>query len=325
MDSNDDQSADVSIAEVLDTSNVIHLSKQIIPSTREKYNYLFIDSANCYEISNTRDSFMWLVNDKIPVYSTGYINLSSVMRNIKMMRIGRINMSHVLLSQYAVFDTSRVGIGFKEFDSQAIIFPNSVKVHHIVSKLPDDVNSGNTIVLSGFNHNRGWFRFQRKFLTIDHLTLNMWDLQTSLKLTLPDTYATVTALQRKGNITPVGGFPIANPLIIADYKMIPVHAIPSDTIAPPTTYDGFTVEVLNFSGFTTNDPIADAAVIAAYNSPHTLTQVQVPYFFPPVDISGVSLISGSNTPVTITFRYKPRLTGTLEIVSEDDSDDETDE
>lgn len=314
----------VKLEEFLDDDQIVYLSKQIIPSTREKYNYLFLDSANCYEIPSDRDSFTWLINDKIPIYQKGYINLSSIMRNIKMLRIGRLTVAHVLLSQYSTFNTARIGIGFKEFESQAIVLPNAVRVHHIVNKLSDDLNIGNTIVLSAFNGNRGWFRFQKKFLTLDHLTLNMWDLQTSLKLTIPDTYATVSALQYKGNITPIGGVTIVNPIIIADHYMIPVQDL-SSSFTGISTFDGFTVEILNFSGFTTDDPIADAALIASYNSDHTLTRQWAPYFYPPVDISSANLVNGSTTPVTITFIYKPRFTGTLEIVSEDNSDDEADE
>lgn len=316
-------SSTVSITSIFNDVNLLQFLKKMIPTSHEKYNYIYLDSTNCIEISSNRDKFKWLINDKIPVYETGYINLSSILRNIKMMRIGRITYSHFPLSQYAPMKENRIGIGFEEFASQAIVLPN-VKIQNIVSKLPDDNQPGNVVSLSGFNNNRGWFRFREKFLTLDHLTMYMWDTILNQRVVIPDAYTTLPALQLFQSVI-VDGLSIPNPLQVGNWEMIPVWNIPINN-ATAGMVRGYTIELINISGFTTSDPVGDAAIIAAYNTPHILQAVKDFLFLPPVNISAATIPPGSKIPVTLTFMYKPRFVGTLELVSEDDAeDDDSDE
>jgi hypothetical protein len=76
----------------LEMLNKYELSKQIAPHSKMKYNYLMLDSWNCYEIPTTRDKFTWLLNDRNIVQQTGYINLHSILKNIKLARLGRMTL-----------------------------------------------------------------------------------------------------------------------------------------------------------------------------------------------------------------------------------------
>jgi hypothetical protein len=79
----------------------------------------------------------------------------------------------------------------------------------------------------------------------------------------------------------------------------------------------YTNEIVNISGFTTLDPVGEAAIIAAYNGPHTLVHWGETYYDPPAPVGATAF---GSVVITITFRWKPRFTGVIELISEDDED-----
>ena len=113
-----------------------------------------------------------------------------------------------------------------------------------------------------------------------------------------------------------------NPLEISNFIMLPIFYYYKNTNGPGVTRIQFII-----SGFTTPDPIADAALIASYNGIKTLTKLQDNLFAHPIDISGSSIVEPEpdpesepvlfGTPINITFLYNPRLTTALELVDTD--------
>lgn len=329
----DDQEYSASIADelevkirvALEMSDPYTMAKEIAPSARLKYNYLHIDSDNAYSTSANRDSFTWLINDKNVVQQIGYINLHSVLRNIRMARIGRMNYSgfdptdvlDLVQQQY------RFAYDFEEFTSQAVLAQNGVRFQFLQFFPPFYFPFGPNVTMSPFNMNRGWFRFREKIKYLDKLTLSTWFFDvigvSPYRLIVPDTYYSFSATQLY-----TGG--AGNTLIIPDYiRSLPFrYATNSQTGLPNYATGAGESEILLFSGFTTDDPITDAALIANYNSQHKITRTTgFPNFNPPVNINGGTYFGPlpQSIPITITLIYKPRFNGVLELVSEDDNDD----
>jgi hypothetical protein len=304
----------------LEMLNKYELSKQIAPHSKMKYNYLMLDSWNCYEIPTTRDKFTWMLNDRNIVQQTGYINLHSILKNIKLARLGRMTFAHIFDNVMDLFSSGRrITFGFDEFASQALIAPNGTKFQFLEQLRPSDEAYGSTYTLSSYDQNRGWFRFRERFELLDKLSLNIWDLfgLTATRISIPDSYLTFTGVQYYGFTVTNGFESVTEPLEIANFqKYLPM--IWTWTESDRKEGPGISAEQFTLSGYTTLDPVGEAAIIAAYNSTHFLERVFDNYFKTPSPL-------GTHTPfttqnITITVLWKPRFTGVLELVSEDDDD-----
>lgn len=282
------------------------LSKELAPHAHTRYNYLLLDTDNCYSVSDTRDKFMWLINDKIPVYQKGYINLHAPLKNIKMARLGRVSFTHMFIDDtISVTSGRRISFGFDEFTSQALIAPDGTRFQFLANLRPSDVPLGSNSVLSCFDQNRGWFRFRERFRILDKLSLGIRDLFASIprNILIPDTYATFTGVQQYGIVTTVNEVDITNPLVVPSADYFLSNLVPEQVV---------------LSGYTTLDPVGEAALIAAYNSVHTLTYVGLGYFQPP---SPLGTMDFDWPTITITLVYKPRMLCVLELISEDETSD----
>jgi hypothetical protein len=308
------------------TTDVYDFSKELVPKSKMRYNYITLDTFNCYEINDLRNTFTWLINDGSPVYQSGYINLHSKLRNIKMMRLGWASFSHVDLTTYTTLTTKRLGFSFNEFLSQALIMPSGIKFHFVQFMTSDPYNRvGSNITTSSFFENRGWFRFRERFMGLDKLTLSVYDLLAGSKVQLLDEFASFTGRQNINySITylPYSALPIRDPVEITS-PLVPLaynHNADSkvDYLAAINV-----LEPLAFSGFTTPDPVTDAALITAYNATHSLQKKGGGDIYGPpvsyVDLNASTIVD-PYVDVTISLIYKPRLTVVLELISEDQDD-----
>lgn len=313
-----DDALEIEISAVLALSSLKQLIRYIKP--RQRYHYLCLDSANAI-FSPDRSKLQWLINDGIPIYRDGYINLCRPLENIVMMRLGRMSWSSMDTSNMNIIANDRIGVGFDEFVSQCALVPAGPKLHFI--QYDKDVSqTGNTLTTTSFFENRGWFRFRKPFAKLDTLTLNLWNLSNMSNIIIPDIYVSLPAIQAF-YVIPGPRSPYVYPikLAAADLYTLPiVYAMRGNATnyLYSLTMQG---ELLQFNGFTTNDPVADAALIAAYNSIHTITEFSIgarlPWLISPIDISGASLIIGQEVPITITFIYKPRMIAALELITEE--------
>ena len=312
--------------------NVIYNMK-----SRYYYTYLTLDSSNC-EFNETRDKFRWLLHEENPIYKHGTIDTHAKFRNIIAARLGNIHTTH-MPTGFATDAVAgaRYGFGFEEFISQALISPNGNKYQFITSIRSNDSNYGTNITLSAFDHNRGWFRFREPYAMLNSLTLNIYNLVSDTKITLPDEYTSFSAVKHSGNtyvriITNYyNTFTISNGNIYLPYSLLTgngaTNYFSTSTVA----------ELVRFSGFNTGDPVLDAM----YNN--QLMQLKWIYqteFFiqseqtlifsgPPPGWTGDYYFDAGapaqpfptgDYPLTITLIYKPKFIGVLELISEYEGD-----
>ncbi len=307
-------SVNISLLLQMQAANLFKLSAQLNPSSKEVYSYITLDTDNLleYDSSGTTTVFKWLINNNAPpVLSRGYINLHSTMFNIKRIRLARTIFSYMHEIDYDSLMTERIAFSIEEFGSQALLNPGGIKFHFL-QKYFD--NWGNTITTSSFLLNRGWFRFREPHLPIESITLRIYDLFPIRLITLPNTPFSVTGVQSvqyfQQTTLPKGT--IDNALIITDYKFF-------DIIATAYPNEGTARQQYLISGYTTDDPVADAALIAAYNGVRTLEQFQAQRFERP---NNADVLSGTWDPatasvnITITWLYNPRITTVIELVNE---------
>jgi hypothetical protein len=334
---------DVELAAIMALSTLQQTIRYIRP--KQHYHYLYLDTNNGI-FSPDRSQIKWLINDGDPIYQPNYINLTRPLRNIIMMRLGRTAWSSMDKTNTNILSNNRIGLGFSEFASQCIILPTGPRLHfvQIISAACtalgpgihydyESVSSGNTISTSSFFENRGWFRFRKHFTKLDTLTLNLWNLSDMSQIIIPDSYVSLPAIQTFKSPSPVPIWAYEDPwpdnyIIIYYWDLFIMPIIYAIRQGRPDYNLPVTVlgEQFIYSGFTTDDPLADAELIAAYNTTHTLLfgvphiltiPIDFPPIFPPINIDSAHLNIDTYAPITITFLYKPRMITTLELITED--------
>jgi len=315
------------------------LTKQINPLSRMRYNYALLDTEACYE--RTDYVFKWLLNDQIKVSQTGILCTQGKLRNIKMVRVGQAMFSNFIAVEGALIKSQkRIGFDFEEFRPQGALIGNRSVEFFMHFRDPVFYYDNNWLV-SPFDHIRGWFRFDNPLRELSSLTLRLFDTValTDIRVNSSDT-VTYSGRQYIG-ITIAGGVsiggiaqpPIPNPLYL-ETAGIPLI---STSVGSGNLSRQVDMDTVTMSGFTTDDPIADAALIASYNAIHDLrypfTENLSGRIFrgiasgqalnAPIDVSSMTYIDPGWFPVQATFNVlsKPRVTFTIEIISEDDSED----
>ncbi len=309
----DVKAIEISTLFLLKAADAYNLSKELVPSSKLKYNYLMLDSNNAYETNSDRTEFKWLINQKgANKYLPGHINLPSTMRNIKMARLGRTTFTYMPTTTVDLIRTrARIGFSFKEFASQALIMPNGTKFNFLQFMPESDTNYGCSFTLTSFFHNRGYFRFRERYKNLDSLTMSIWDLFTPTKIPLPDVFVSLTATQTDNATVTFISTTNQQGVLIVDNTYYPA-------ITNGLTDLLYTNEIVIFSGFTTLDPVGEAAIIDTYNGPHSLVHWGREYYFRPAPIGVTNF---GSVEVTMTFQFKPRFTGVIELISEDDEDE----
>ena len=284
---------------------------------KQYYNYLMLDSDNCHLINESRDRFTWLIQEEKVILQRGLINVHSGFRNIVAARLGRFTMNHmnIAFTDDAVA-RNRYGIGFDEFASQALITPDGNKFQFMVCMLESDNAYGTNITLSPFNNNRGWFRFREPFTTLSSLTLNMYNLNTNTRVSLPDSYVSFGAIKHSGNVYITSESEIYNNTITMDnggYLPINYNYVGG---YKNTVYDALLGEQVLFSGIDTGDPVLDALYNGQIKS---IKYIDVDEFIV-IGESGTPIFPVGDYSMTITLLYKPRFICALELISEYDDE-----
>jgi hypothetical protein len=310
-------------------TQLYELSKQLNPKSKLYYQYICFDSSSvAAESTSTR--LVWNINDKVPVRTPGTINLQNRFDDVVAMRIGQMSVVH---ADYALYDaitnspSNRTAVYFENFGAQRIRGPENNDFHFLL-KNNVAAQIGYDMVLSPFDSNRGWFRFYEPHPATPQLILSMHDLYApSTKLEIKDEFYSFSANYLYTNAIIVSaGYPpreAATIQITEDLKKyLPLRLEEKLYGTIPDINGSATTDPIEFtiSGFTTNDPVADAAIIAAFNTTlplrnliySLLNEVQPPLSI--VEMAGVDLTEGQLVPITITATKKPRLIGVLELV-----------
>lgn len=166
--------------------------------------------------------------------TNGIINSVGKIRDIVSIRIYRPVIPYV--SQLFVTDARRISIAIEEFQAQAIILSNGRRTHFLLN-YDLDMITGDLLNIIIEDFNDGIFKFSKPIQTFETLTL-----------TIGNPNQIVTFPQDTYNVT----FTYANPTILT---FSTAHGVPSAT----SVY-------ITMTTFTTDNPAADAAIIAQFNS-----------------------------------------------------------
>lgn len=315
------ESAKLEALFLLEIGEVYNLSKAIAPKSKMKYNYIMLDSANCYDIPDTRDKFTWLIQEEHAKPATGYINLHAKLRNIKMARIGRMTFTHMYGDFVAAADAkNRFGFGFEEFASQALITPSGTKFQFITFLPEFDGVYGTNVTLSPFNANRGWFRFRERFKILDRLTLTITNLFDDTKLVLPAESKELPVILH------VGGPPPGNGYTAYAGNSFEVTGLRTEVSLTTRFTSFFLNDLLRSEPMILHFVNGDAGDEAVYDG--RIANITAGYGIASEysafnEVVGFGALAAPPTELSIRSIYAPRFMGVLELISEDDDDDDS--
>lgn len=306
-----------------DNTTLFELSHAMNPASKEVYSYIMFDTDNKNVALSSEGHYHWLLNDGVPNYINGTINLYHKLNPIKYMRIARTIFGNLHPVEYLKLTESagnRFALTIEGLESQSMILNNGLTFHFIQYLLPARLASNPS--LSSYRSNRGWFHFADPHNNVDRLGISIVDMATPASpIIVHDTPAVITAVQLLGfNVaSPYGN--IQDPLFIAA-NLIDSLGLYYASIRPtgiPDTAGGATSSLpFIFGGWDAvvpGNPV-QAALIAAYNSSvQPLVKNHDGFFQPPVPIAASDRPVGLY-PVTITFQNNPRMTTVLELISD---------
>jgi hypothetical protein len=283
---------DVAADQLLNLTNIMRIQNMFNPQARLVSNYLYLSGSNRSDVQDGTYKLHWYLNSGDPIYQKGVINLNYGLRDIVSMKIQKISFGIRNPATSPILARKRVAVDIEEFNAQACISPEGTRFHFMMdsqgtmAKVHNDGTS-----LSPYNFNRGVFHFRRPIGKIDAITLSMYTPLQPLALDSDYTYGTV-----------VQG---SNPATI-------IFTTTHDLYAGPIT----------ISGFTTGNPVADAAIIAQVNTTFNanFTSCTGPLFTLiddvtitlPVDLSSTTPLP---TAPTITMYAPIDFSTVLEIIS----------
>jgi hypothetical protein len=316
------------LSSILGETNIFQFARTILPAGKETYAYCLIDTSTAF-VSDDRTTFTWFLNWGPQKQEQGIINLSGNLGNIASMRLGQAMYANMFQADRDLLISKRIAVDIKEFNDEAFVHQNGERFHFL-QILGDRYYDkyGNNIRMSSFLLNRGWFRFAKHHYPPSTLTMTFTDLMGPTRISFPTSTVTIPATQWFQN-------PVVSVFYNLDVYRYPLQIDPPYYDLVPIVYQylneghwdvsgpGTIRGTFGFSGFTTDDPVTDAALIAAYNSPHTFNKHFNFYFVQSVNIATATFAGPypRSVPVTITFPYSPRLCMALELVNDIDPDD----
>jgi len=262
----------VNIKSIYNLDTVYKIQRALHPQAQYIKNYIVLDSTN-RDISNSDTyNMQWsYMNDAI--FQQGTVNTKGKIRDLIGMRLYPIRISYNNNTLYG-FPTVPpfYTLGITEFNSQSFIAQQGRKFHFMLRPtLTTDFDQTLAIPypppLYDYTEltplNDGYFWFRKPYTSINTITITMGSPLVPMQLPI-NIY-----------ILPPG-FTNTNPAILS-YGVV----------------GGFqlaTGNLIRVTGYTTANPIADAAAIAAINNPDGLTITVIdPYTFSvPVDLTGIT-------------------------------------
>jgi hypothetical protein len=280
--------------------NFLDIKKLIVE--KEYINYIYASSDNRSDES-TNSNLLWYININLPSYSKGIINLTNftnrTVHKIKLHKVVFDNLTQPHLTNLLN------GVCYIELTNLAetSFFSENFRFHFYLT-LSD--RKGSRCVFTPKNSNNGFLYFRTPINIFDSLSVKFYS-STSL-VEFPAALATTT-----------GSF--VNRSLINGSDTFPyVLAIPDTYLNPNFQY------TVRLSGFTTNNPIADAALISAFNQIHTLTYIRT-FSFPgitintmwevPIDLTGASINVNQVINFNIELTETPKVNFWMSIYSKD--------
>lgn len=295
------------------------------PEIEDQYTYINFDSRSATPLDANRTKFQAVI---IPSGTTVTPPTNSIIIDRSMKTISEIQIQTLFLSNLstALYSTLTVGssagiigntfrfiyvrnrtpllIQIDEFYENAIIAQNTTRPSHYVFKTRQD---GPT--LSFISHSS--LKFEPR-LPPPTLTISILDWPSLQPISFPNTLTSYSATFYFGDVyVDLTGTPSSLPadfLIGTNLIIISGYSYQYQFSNSPVRY--------TLSGFTTGNPVGDAAIISQFNSVHTLTPSRtfsLVYFPSPVDISSVTPLT--DIPITITHTIAPYFNINLKITN----------
>lgn len=319
---NNAEAESISVTSILGETSIFQFARTILPISKEAFIRCDLNLETAI-ISDDRTTFTWNLNWGPPKLERGYINMNVNLGRIARMRIGQTMFSNMPLTEYTTLTTRRIAFDIQEFNDESFIHQNGSRFHFL-QILGDRYYDkyGNNIRTSPFQLNKGWYRFARHHMPPSTLTLTFTDLFGPTRISFPPTPISIPATQwyKKPVASAFYNPGVVNyPLEIAApyYDLIPIVYRYMDKGVWATTGPGTVRNAVTFSGFTTDDPVADAALIAAYNTTRTISKYFNNYFVnvDPLPLAGATYFAAPPVavPVTITFIYAPSFSTSLDL------------
>jgi hypothetical protein len=269
------------------------------PVARHKSKFIVLDSINQDDMFNGSGLISWDISSTRN-FTIGTVNTSLELKNIIGMRMMPPRLPYSNQLYYMNQLNQRWTILIQELQAQAYIGPDGRKFHFMMTLgSPGDNSPSGNFQYWDFqihNFNKGYFWFRKPFTNLIRMTLSFGCPWYQFK---------IKNNKAVGITSTVGGN-----LFITFPNQTPTF----DNSNLPLMYAPFTL-----SGFTTTDPVTDAATIAYVNS-HTFTSVEVtitPYTIQLLTVStvGLSLIPGLSINV---YSKDFRMIFPMEIIYLDD-------
>jgi hypothetical protein len=268
-DKNIDKNIDLNINTLFGCDNLYKLQRELNPQSLYKYNYIVLDSKNRDLVLSNSKKMKWLhMNDSL--FASGTVNTAGEpIRDIVGLRIYpcRFNRN---VSNVFVYDNLYTVL-IEEFNSQSYLLHQNRKCHFFLRRTLGFGASSVSPSVDGTELkpiNNGYYWFKEPITDFNSITIS-----------------------------------IGNPHVLIDIP-VAILSLPSNrfsntspTVITCDNSTGFSSgDTVIISGFTTDDPVSDVAVINAINdiSGHTITIVDSNKFSIAVD-------STSITPYTTGF------------------------
>lgn len=237
------------------------------------------------------DGFLsWNVSRVTPI-TAGSVYIPPHISTIRAMRFAPCTFSGLYGLSDFVFN--RWVIGVREFISDSFLV-NNERFHFYINGSRLSVNPSNNtyyeyidgggasmLEMETHNNNKGMYEFDTPIRVPDSFTFSFSNLVHQLPLNGQETVWRVTQQ--------------SNPMVLT--RVGPWYYTPYETIGTPVT----------ISGFTTGDPVTDAATIAAVNTTHEDITVGVPptsIVFDLIDLSATTATAGDVDVVLKTANHR---------------------
>lgn len=285
-----------SVGNLLNLHTENNIKNLFNPQSRYVKSYIPINNQNRHNTQLADGTFRtsWNLTYGIPGVRTGYIDVNFTTRDIVAMRMKSLTITCRSTFMQNQISRNRTAVLIEELAPQSFVSTEGNNFHFIgYQSVSSQYPSVSIKTVSFYYFNRGNYRFRMPITKLDSLTLSLYNPFQPLPLD-PENISGVV----------VQG---TNP---AQLTFNLEHGLYQDYIT--------------ISGYTTGDPVTDAALIASVNTTFTypgFTVVDLYTITIPIDVSGATPLASN----PVINGYRPvDMNGALEIISLRPSDDQLD-
>lgn len=272
-----------SVTTIFGTSDTKKLQLLVNPKSLYKTEYIVLDSANRDFVPTQPTIMKWRYSSDAQ-YSQGVVTTVDKLRDIVGMRIQTISTRNTY--RY-LFSQPLYTLQIQEFAAQSFIAHDNWRFH-FAFRPTYDTRQGTDVISSLYSVlkplNDGYFWFEKPITEVNSFTITLSNPLTPIIMPITNV------------VVPSSAFSVSNPVIIdiSTHPEIPVG-----------TFSYFAVgDLVRIVGFSTADPIGDAAVIAQINdvNGHLITATSGAAgtsITIAVDTSSITPLTDNSNPTTI--------------------------